>query len=83
MTKRLLELLKNQDVFGHPISINYKGSDTYKTKLGAFVTLLTYALIIYNTVTLTEAFFNHSKQDEKSQIERFDRFNQSYHLSDM
>ena len=53
MTKRLLELFKSQDVFGHPISINYKGSDTYKTKLGAFVTLLTYALIIYNTITLS------------------------------
>ena len=61
MRQRLLEIFKDVDIFGHPIRINYKGSDTYKTKLGAFVTLLTYALILFNTITLTQAFIDHSK----------------------
>ena len=53
MTKHLLEMITNQDIYGHPIGINYKGSGTYKTLLGAFVTLITKALMYYNTITLT------------------------------
>ena len=33
------------DMYGHPVGVNYKGSDAYKTRLGALVTLLTYLLI--------------------------------------
>ena len=53
MRLRLGEMFKNLDIFGHPIRINYNGSDTYKTKLGALVTLLAYALLIFNTIALT------------------------------
>ena len=53
MRKRLEEMFKNWDVFGHPITINYKGSGTYKTKLGALITLVTYTVLIFNTVSLT------------------------------
>ena len=74
MRQRLLELFKDVDIFGHPIKINYRGSDTYKTKLGAFVTLLTYALIIFNTITLIQAFLDHSNQEENNQFERYDRY---------
>ena len=76
-------MFKNQDIFGYPIGINYYGSGTYKTKLGALITLLTYALLLFNTITLTQAFFDNSKQDEKNQFERFDRYNQTYNLKDM
>jgi len=32
-------------MYGHPVGVNYKGSDVYKTRLGALLTLLTYLVI--------------------------------------
>ena len=64
MSKHLLEMITNQDIYGHPIGINYKGSGTYKTLLGAFVTLITKALMIYNTISLTLAYFDRTIQVE-------------------
>lgn len=32
--------LKSYDVFGEPIGLNYDGDSTFKTLLGAFVTIL-------------------------------------------
>ena len=61
--KRNLEkLLVGQDIYGHPISVLYRGSDYYKTRLGAFFTLATYVLIAINTIQLIVAFNNGSKQ---------------------
>ena len=77
MMQRLLEIFKDVDIFGHPIKINYRGNDTYKTKLGAFVTILTFALVMFNTIELTQSFLDHSKQEENNQFERYDRYQQS------
>ena len=49
MTKRLYKLLVNQDVYGTPIGVHYKGQDSFKTGLGALCTLATYVLIMVNT----------------------------------
>ena len=38
------------DIYGHPLNLNLDGSEVYRTKLGAMVTLLTYVLIIFNFV---------------------------------
>ena len=54
-----------QDMYGHVIGVHYRGSGSYQTKLGAFVTLATYVLMIINMVTLLIAFKDGSKQDEK------------------
>ena len=48
------------------MSVNYRGNDTYKTKLGACVSILTYILIMLNVLGRVEAFLDGSKQDEKS-----------------
>ena len=34
------EFLKGQDVFGHPVTINYRGEDAYNTAWGAFLTIV-------------------------------------------
>ena len=52
-------------MYGHVIGVHYRGSGSYQTKLGAFVTLATYVLMIINMVTLFIAFKDGSKQDEK------------------
>ena len=63
------------DIYGHPVGVHFKGSDTYKTKLGAFVTLATYTLILFNLGTLVLAFFDSSKQVENVQESVIDAFN--------
>ena len=63
--KRLEEIMVGQDMYGHVIGVHYRGSGSYQTKLGAFVTLATYVLMVVNMVTLLIAFKDGSKQDEK------------------
>ena len=52
-------------MYGHVIGVHYKGRGSYQTRLGAFLTLATYVLMIVNFVTLIVAFQDGSKQDEK------------------
>ena len=44
-------LLYRFDIFEQPITLNYKGKQTYSTKLGGCVGLLTYAVILGFTIT--------------------------------
>ena len=37
--KFLSSFLMSRDVLGHPVSVNYKGSDAFQTKLGAFISI--------------------------------------------
>ena len=50
MRLKLLKLLRRQDDLGHPISLTYKGDETYQTVFGGFLTLavqlITMVLII-------------------------------------
>ena len=74
MTIDVGETIVDQDIYGHPVGVHYKGSDTYKTKLGAFCTLGTYAMIFFNLTVLIIAFNDGSKRDEKFLESIFDRF---------
>ena len=56
--------LVGQDIFGQPVTVFYKGSDVYQTKMGALCTMLTYAFVIVYGVALGEAFIDNSKQSE-------------------
>ena len=61
----MVNFLVERDIYGQPITVNYMGSDTFKTRMGAFFTLLTYVLILFNLANLMGAFFDGSRQDEK------------------
>ena len=61
MTNSLTNWLTGRDIFGAPITVLYKGSDVFKTKLGAFFTLITYVLILFNFIRLLTAFMDGSK----------------------
>ena len=41
MIKKLVSIL---DIYGQPIGVNYKGESTYKTKVGALMSLITIGL---------------------------------------
>ena len=43
---KFVRFFRSFDKFGEPVKINYKGEDTYRTKLGAFFTILLYVMVI-------------------------------------
>ena len=71
---KISQFLTGQDKFGYPITINYRGNDTFQTQLGGLCTIVTQLLMLFNFVTLSIAFFNQSKQDTQTLMEVFDRF---------
>ena len=64
----------DQDVFGSPIGVHYKGGDTFKTGLGSFFTLVAFIFVTINMVTLLIEFKSGAKQDEKTETTREDIF---------
>ena len=63
---KFVEFFVGLDTFGRPLSVNYKGSDTYQTKLGAFCTVVSYVLMTVNLVNLMTAFVSNTNQVEKT-----------------
>ena len=74
MSGRLIELIKDQDIFGHPIGVHYRGSYTFKTCMGSLCTLATYSLIVYNLMSIMTAFMDGSNQEDKTFFKDYDRF---------
>ena len=64
MTKSasFVRFLINRDVFGQPITVLYKGSETYKTKVGALCSVLVTVLVVINTVILAQGYISQSRQ---------------------
>ena len=53
MASKMLEsALTSLDMYGHPIGVHYNGDSMFRTRLGAIVSVFTYALIILNFVDL-------------------------------
>ena len=44
--KKLASVLMSRDLFGHPISLNFKGSEAFPTKLGAFISIGIQGLVL-------------------------------------
>ena len=61
----LVDFMVSKDIYGHPVGINYRGSDSYQTKMGALCTLATLIVVFVNSSNLVTAFFDGSRQDEK------------------
>ena len=61
----LVNYLVGIDVFGHPVGVNYRGSGSFKTKMGALCSLATLIMVLANFTTLVRIFFDGSKQEEK------------------
>ena len=81
--KKFEQLIVDQDIYGHAIGVHYRGSDAYKTRLGALFTLVTYILMAINTVSLIIVYRDGSRQEEKFQVTKINRFNsEAVNLSD-
>ena len=66
--ERFSDFIKSFDIFGHPVGVNYKGEDTFKTRFGAFCTIAMYVLTVLSLTTLTTAFSNNSKLETSTQV---------------
>ena len=56
MAETVVDAIVSGDIYGHPIGVNYKGSDTYRTKLGALFTITAYVLVFLNFIAISVAF---------------------------
>ena len=52
MIQRIVKFFVDKDIYGLPITVMYQGSDAFKTKLGALLSIATYAFMIFNFATL-------------------------------
>lgn len=59
------EILKRQDIYGHKISLLYRGEDAFRTKFGGLLTVATYVLILIQMVNLLTDFLEHTAQTER------------------
>ena len=48
--------LKGFDIFGHQMGVSYKGEGAVKTRLGGFLTIGTYVLLLINLLNLATDF---------------------------
>lgn len=62
------------DIFGHPVGVNYKGEDTFKTRVGAFCTLAMYVVTFVSLIAMITAFNNNSKMETSTQQSQFDPY---------
>ena len=57
--RNFFSYLKSYDAFGEPIGLNYDGESTYKTLLGALVTIAIKAFLLIFATTQTIALFQY------------------------
>ena len=57
-------MLRQIDMYGHRISVQYRGKGTYTTNIGGGLTIFTVIVIIVNLVSVLHAFFTRSHQEE-------------------
>ena len=68
------DFITSFDIFGHPVGVNYKGEDTFKTRVGAFCTIGMYVLTILSLNSMINAFNDNSKLETSTQQSTFDPF---------
>ena len=54
---KLWKFLKSQDAFGEAVTLNYDGESTYKTGLGALMTIAINTFLLVFAATQTLALF--------------------------
>ena len=77
---RFWQLLVQQDIYGHAIGLHYKGADSYRTRVGAIVTIITYAFALFYLVQRITEFNDKSTQVENVNTVMTDMFDDPPHL---
>ena len=72
-TSKYFSSMKSCDMFSHPISVNYKGTNSYPTLTGTFVSLILIILMAINFVVLTSEFVTGGNNNFNTSFEQFNR----------
>ena len=56
---RLTQHLLKLDRFGYEVEMHYNGSSMYRTYFGSFITVLTYTLILINSLSIFGDFITN------------------------
>ena len=81
--QRIKSFILGRDIFGHKISVNYRGSEEYNTYLGSVCSVTALVLMLLNLLVLLTAFSDHSKQEENTQQTSIETFeSEQYKMSD-
>ena len=59
MLTKIGESLLSLDRFGYKVEMHYKGSSMYRTYFGSFITVLTYTLILINSLSIFGDFITN------------------------
>ena len=60
----MFAFLKQFDMYGRAIHVSYEGEDSYKSRLGAFATIVTYVFGLINLINLSIQYVDKSGQKE-------------------
>lgn len=83
MLRKLYKNMLKLDSYGHPITVHFEGETTYKTWLGLICTLIVNAIFFETLLVLGRAFFNNSRQLDKSFVHKVDGHQSAtYYLAD-
>ena len=63
MSSFFSNLIRNRDVMGHPVTLNFKGNDSNPTLLGGFMTIAVKGLVLF---FLSQLFFSLKNMDDPS-----------------
>ena len=66
----VMNLVRNRDIFGHPITVFYKGEDTYLTLFGGSMSLVTKVLTLVLFLQAIQEII-HMKQPMVNSFENF------------
>ena len=80
--QRFWSLLVQQDIYGHKIGLHYKGRDSYQTKVGSFVTIITYIFIFIFLFKRVTEFIDRSTQVENFRKVKVDLIDDRMHVLD-
>ena len=78
---RFAQILKNCDIYGEQVHINYRGDRAFRTWFGALVTILVLAgMTIYGTIKFTKLFTRAHPEQFKSTIimDKDEQLNQQF-----
>ena len=78
MAIRLVQYFTEIDIFGAPISLQYRGRDTYKTRVGALLSLATYTIVIVVLLQKCVELMDGSAQEEVVKEVRVNMYDDAY-----
>ena len=60
----MIKFLKSIDIYGHPISVLYRGEKTHNTLLGSVFSILTTAVVLFFALDRLIKMLSYENQDE-------------------